>query len=90
MAGLANELKNEIVRGHILNGLPVRSIARRAVNDDVLFEIEDGSGRVALVHPTWNKEPHPDWPAAGIYPSLERWAVTGMRQDHLEPLPQSN
>ena len=47
------ELSRELPPAHPLSGLPIRAIARRRDDDDVLFAIEDGSGRVASVHLTW-------------------------------------
>ena len=79
--GLADELRREVAPGHKLFNVPVTAIARRRDNDDVLFQIEDGSGRVAVVHLTWRVESDPTWPFTGIYESLESWFATGMIDD---------
>src|SRR5262245_9089263 len=83
LPGLAEELRRQAAPGHKLFGVPVRAIARRQNNDDVLFQIEDGSGRVAVVHLTWKGkvETDPTWPFTGIYDSLESWVATGMIDD---------
>lgn len=81
--GLADEIHLEMAPGHQLFAMPVRAIARRGDNDDVLFLIEGGSGRVAEVHLTWRRETNPDWPSSGIFASLDRWAATAMIDDHL-------
>ena len=57
MAGIAQELLREVGVGHPLHGLPVRTLARRQDCDDVLFAIEDGTERVAVVHLTWTYSP---------------------------------
>lgn len=46
------QLGREIRRGHQLYGLPVDLIGR-GNGDDCLFEIQDGTGRVAVVHLVW-------------------------------------
>jgi hypothetical protein len=82
-ANLERELRQELSGGHPLFGLPVRTLACRQDCDDVLFAVEDGTGRVAVVHLTWTKNPpeRRPWPGTTMFPSLEVWAVTGMRAD---------
>jgi hypothetical protein len=58
--------------------VPVRAIAQRRDTDDVLFQIEDGSGRLAVVHLTWRIESDRSWLFTGIFESLDSWAATGM------------
>ena len=83
VAGMENELRRELSVGHPLFGLPVRTLGRRQDCDDVLFAIEDGSGRVAVVHLTWTSCPpeRPPLPGTSILPNLEAWAVEGMQAD---------
>jgi hypothetical protein len=85
-AGLERELSRELSAGHRLCGVPVRALGRRQDCDDVLFALEDGTGRVAVVHLTWTQSPpdKPPWPATGIYRSFEAWLAEGMRADHDE------
>jgi hypothetical protein len=86
VAGMERELRGELSTGHPLYGLPVRTLARRQDCDDVLFAIEDGSGRVAVVHLTWTHSPpeRPPWPGTVVYPSFEAWVAVAMRPDHEE------
>jgi len=80
------ELRRELGRGHPLFGVPVRAVARREDRDDVLFTLEDGTGRVAVVHLTWTYSPpeRPPWPSTMVFASWEEWAAEGMRADHDE------
>jgi hypothetical protein len=48
---LRAELTRELPPGHALQGIQVKCLARRQDRDDVLFELQDGSGRFASVHP---------------------------------------
>lgn len=84
--GMERELKRELSAGHPLFGLPVKTLARRQDCDDVLFALQDGTGRVAVVHLTWTHSPpeHPPWPGVTLFPSLERWAADCMRSDAAE------
>jgi hypothetical protein len=84
--GLAHELRREVAPGHPLYGIPVEAIGTRGDNDDVLFRLTDGSGRVAVVHLTWTQSPseRPPWPATQLYPSLEAWVEQCMRPNHDE------
>jgi len=83
VAALQRELARELSAGHPLHGLPVRTLARRQDRDDVLFAVEDGSGRVAVVHLTWTRNPpeQPPWPGTVVYLSFEAWVTDGMRPD---------
>lgn len=76
------QLELEVGRGHVMYGLPACLIGR-GNGDDALFEILDGTGRVADVHLTWSKgtERLP-WPITTIYASITEWADTGMIRDH--------
>lgn len=77
---MEEELQREISAGHPLFGLRVRTLARRRANDDVLFAVEDGTGRVAVVHLTWTHNPPdpPPFPRTVMFPSLEAWE-TGLK-----------
>jgi hypothetical protein len=83
VAGMAQELLREVGVGHPLHDLPVRTLARRQDCDDVLFAIEDGTQRVAVVHLTWTYSPpeKPPWPGTAIYSSLGDWIERGMGVD---------
>jgi hypothetical protein len=86
VAGMERQLGRELAAGHPLFGLPVRALGRRQDCDDVLFAIEDGTGRVAVVHLTWTSNPpeRPPYPWAIIFRSFEAWVVEGMQADAAE------
>lgn len=70
---LASELLREVPRGHELYGIPVVAIARRYDRDDVLFALQDGTGRVATVHLTWQVETDSAWPKVRIFSGMPVW-----------------
>ena len=82
-AKLNAQLSRELPVGHVLEGIPVQCIARRQDRDDVLFELKDGSGRLATVHLTWQVESKPTWPSAVIYSGLPEW-LAAMQVHHAE------
>jgi hypothetical protein len=72
--GLEAELCRELKPGHPLFELPTRALGRRFDQDDVLFEILDGSDRVAQVHLSWEGEREkPPWPATALFNSFDEW-----------------
>lgn len=78
------QLELEISPDHCMFGLPVKIIAR-GDGDDALFEILDGSGRVADVHLTWSKSSERlPWPSTTIYASLSEWIEDIMIPQHKE------
>ncbi len=83
---LDDELRREVGPGHPLHGVATRTLARRGDCDDVLFALEDGTGRVAVVHLTWTSRPpeRPPWPSTRLFASLEAWARTGMVTDEAD------
>src|ERR1700761_3179787 len=77
-AGVASTLERqlaiEVPPGHILFGVQVKLIAR-GNGDDAMFELMEGSGRVAGVHLAWSKSTERlPFPGAAVYGSLEEWA----------------
>jgi len=76
------ELAREVGPGHLLWQVPVRVLARRQDCDDVLFALEDGTGRVAVVHLTWQIEHDPRWPSIELFDDLEDFRRHRMRSDH--------
>jgi hypothetical protein len=79
---IEQELRRELSIGHPLYGLPVRAVGYRQDRDDVLFAIEDATGRVAVVHLTYHGPEQPPWPCTVLYSSFETWVVEGMQVDH--------
>jgi hypothetical protein len=86
VAGMERELARELSVGHPLYGLPVRTLGRRQDCDDVLFAVDDGTGRVAVVHLTWTQSPPENlpWPQTVVYSSFDAWVIEGMHADHDE------
>ncbi len=83
-----DQLKTEVGPGHVMYGLPVRMIGRDGGSDDTLFEILDGSGRLALVHLTWAKsQERLPWPGTSIYRDFDEFAaevMIPMNRDYLK------
>ena len=82
------EIHREMCAGHVLFGRSVTAVGYRQDCDDVLFELLDGSGRLAVVHLTFAQHPEPNaaWPSTEIFadwsaferermqPDAEEWA----------------
>lgn len=82
--GLCLQLQKEVPPGHMLFGVPVRMLAQ-GNGDDVLFQLEDGTGRVARVHLSWSKSQEVlPWPRTEVFPSLDAWAERVMVPEHDE------
>ena len=81
---LVGELKREICAGHPLWKKTVHVLWRRADCDDVLFGIDDGTARVAVVHLTFRSESDPRGPAAEIFQDLDEFWLKRMKSDHEE------
>jgi hypothetical protein len=74
-----NQLKTEVGPDHVMYGLPVRMIGRDGGSDDTLFEILDGSKRLALVHLTWAKgQEDPPWPRTSLFRDFEAFRAERM------------
>lgn len=85
VTAMARQLNAELSRGHALHSVPVRALARRGDCDDVLFAIEDGTRRVAVVHLTWSTSAQPaGFPTTTFFANLDAWRVDGMQVDHDE------
>jgi len=78
------QLAKELPTGHVLAGIPVHSLAERQDCDDVLFQLDDGSGRVVVVHLTYSFNVSAAWPATEFFPSFAAWENDRMRPDHLD------
>ena len=85
-----SELQLEVGPGHFVFGIPAKLIGRHDACDDALFELCDGTCRVAVVHLTWAKhEERLPWPRTEIYASLESWADQRMCPEHEDALEQA-
>ena len=83
VVGMERELQRELSPGHPLFGVPIQTLARRQDRDDVLFAVQDGTGRVAVVHLTWTQNPpeNPPWPDTTVFANLGTWAAEVMHPD---------
>lgn len=80
-----HELDRELSPGHPLFGITVAAIGKRDGTDDVLFRLDDGTGRVAVVHLTYCNQPEsPPWPSCILFHDLQVWSEQCMRPDHHE------
>jgi hypothetical protein len=84
--GTVRELRREISARHVLHGVPVRPVARRQDCDDVLFELLDGTGRLAVVHLTYSTRPEPDprWPETTLFDGWPHFDRDAMQPDHTQ------
>jgi hypothetical protein len=57
-------------------------LARRQDCDDVLFALEDGTGRVAVVHLSYQIERDPRWPSVEWFDGIEDFCRRRMQTDH--------
>lgn len=78
------QLAKELPPGHALMGIPVHALAERQDCDDVLFQLNDGSGRFAVVHLTYTFNVSAAWPATEFFSSFAAWEFDRMRPDHLD------
>ncbi len=77
------QLEREVGPGHVLYQVPVRLIARHDASDDCLFELLDGSGRVAIVHLTWSRtQERLPWPETIICDDLQTFVSDHMLPEH--------
>jgi len=81
---LEKQLVKEVPEGHLLRGTSVRAVAQRQDCDDVLFELLDGSDRVAVVHLTYSDNISPAWPQTKLYPNYAVWLSDRMIPDSQE------
>lgn len=80
---LAAELRREVAKGHALHGMPVEALGRRDDKDEVLFALQDGTGRLAAVHLTFQVETDISWPRFSMFASEAEW-IEKMEADHVE------
>lgn len=81
---IERQLVREVPPGHPIYQIPARLVGR-GNGDDALFELLDGSGRVADVHLTWSKsQERLPWPITTVYANLQQWAQECMISEHRE------
>jgi len=75
--GLVDELRREMASGHVLENLDLAALARRQDCDDVLYALNDGSGRLAVVHLTYRstRETNPSFPSTTMIKELNLWSA---------------
>lgn len=80
------ELKKELTFLHPLKWKRVRAIAIRTDRDDVLFEIQSGCYRYAVVHLTWQGKRERNWkfPVSRFYKDWQDLFNNRIQQDHLD------
>ena len=79
---LEAELTRELRPSHSLFGVPMRAIGRRPDQDDVLFALSDGTGRVAEVRLTWAAHEQPPWPHVELFDDIEHWMRSRRKADY--------
>ena len=83
---LVSEFLREVRPDGILYQIKIVALAMRCDCDDVLFSIDDGTGRVAVVHLTWSgkQDSNKGWPETIIFESYQSWIEMCMIPDHDE------
>lgn len=81
---LVTQLNREINKDHLLYGKPVKTLARRQDNDDVLFEVGDTDFKYAAVHLTWAQKTSgdPKYPRTETYKNWQELYETRIVIDH--------
>jgi hypothetical protein len=83
--GYVRQLKRELSSMHPMYEMQTRLIGKKNDNDDALFEILDGTGRVAVVHLTWaTQEVKYPWPSTTFFSSLDEFVEKRMKEDHAD------
>ena len=76
------QLTKEVHREHLLFAVPAKAIARVDGDDDYLFSLLDGSGRVAVVYLSFGESVGPGWPWTTLYSDLAEWESKRMLPDN--------
>lgn len=80
---LLTELQRKVPRGHFLYEIPVKVLGRRDDKDEVLFELQDDTGRLVAVHLTFQVETDIHWPHFSVFASEAEW-IQRMQADHVD------
>ncbi len=75
------QLTKELRSDHVLFDIPAKAIARVDGDDDYLFTLLDGSGRVAVVHLSFGDSVGPEWPWTTLYSNIAEWESKRMLRD---------
>ena len=79
LEGFVNRLQAAVGPEHVLFGLPVRVIGHSSRLQNTLFEILDGTGRLAVVQlPRKDAPESPPSPRTAIYPNFEAFKTGKM------------
>ena len=82
-----NQLQTQLGPDHVMYGLPVRIVGSYGASTALLFEILDGTGRLAVISVTWENVEHSlSLPDTTIYPSFEAFKTERMMPEHAEHL----
>ncbi len=84
LSALEDELKREVIPGHVLFQVKALAVGRRRDTDDVLFLLPQHNPPLAVVHLTWHRERKADWPFTTFYTSLDDFIDRRMKPDHAE------
>jgi hypothetical protein len=82
--GMCNELKKELIPGHILYGLRCIPIGNRCDCDDTVWKVFNAEFTIATVHLTFQKETNPRWPDTQTFDSFETFHTCVMLPDNEE------
>ena len=82
-ATLERELQRELSSPHVLHARPLRAIAARVDQDDVLYLVASPDA-LAVVHLSYRKETRPEFPACILFESVDEFVEGCMKPDHLE------
>lgn len=84
-ASFERQLHTEMMKGHVLYNIPVKAIARRYDCDDVLFQLETGDYKYAVVHLTYSKSKHSsvEIPRTKLFVSIDEFEEKCMKNDHI-------
>ena len=78
-----DKLQSQIGPEHVLYGLPVRIVGSYGGSQELLFEILDGTGRLAVIGVTWEGFEHSfSLPDTTIYPNFEVFKTRRMIPEH--------
>jgi ankyrin repeat protein len=82
-----NQLQTQVGPEHVMYGLPVRIVGSYGGSKALLFEILDGSGRLAVINVTWENVEHSfSLPDTTLYPNFEAFKTQRMIPENAKHL----